>query len=65
MRDFLSGGRSTERVICRRRSLRNWRRHFFWWSVRREQWAGIDRKEMVKDVFFASSDLEVNIVFGS
>ena len=65
MRGFLSGGRSTERVNCRRRSLWNWRGHFSWWSVRREQWAGIDRKEMVKDVFFASSDLEVNIVFGS
>ena len=62
MRGFLSGGRSTERVICRYGIGVD---SFFWWSVRREQWAGIDRKEMVKDVFFASSDLEVNIVFGS
>ena len=58
MRGFLSGCRSMERVICRRRSVQNWRGHLFWWSVRREQWAGIDRKELVKDVvfFFASSD---------
>ena len=41
-----------ERVICRRRSQQNWRGHLFWWFVRREQWAGIDRKELVKDVFF-------------
>ena len=52
MRGFLSDGRSMERVICCRRSLQNWCAHLFLWSVRREQWAGIDKKGLVKDVFF-------------
>ena len=51
MRGFLSGGRSMERVICRRRSQQYWRGRLFLWSVRREQLAGIDRKELLKDVF--------------
>ena len=70
MRGFLSVSRSMEQVIRRRRSLQNWRGHLFWCSVRREQWAGIDKKELVKDViiiFFCQFLLllVVNVVFGS